>query len=230
MFRVPLGAPFAYPLFETHWVGADGLKRLALLRSGSPSGMCANLRTVAASNNKVHPTRWLYYCLFAPNIYGVVLRAHSVRGEPLIQRNASGEVATALVGWARAPKAEFGSRSGYTEDLKNGTCALFSLVLGVDGVCMRTVHAPCCQWLATTASLQHSLKPKSNLFLSLVTCSAYLHHLFTEIAVVVGRLVKAGTFVLLCIFGASKRKWAPQITHNTPKGVQKPSANETELI
>jgi len=27
---------------------------------------------------------------------GVVLRAHSVRGEPRIQRNASGEVATAV--------------------------------------------------------------------------------------------------------------------------------------
>ena len=36
----------------------------------------------------------LYYCLFAPHIYGVVLRAHPVRGEPRIQRNASVEVAT----------------------------------------------------------------------------------------------------------------------------------------
>jgi len=50
---------------------------------------------VAASNNKVHPTRSLYYCLFAPHIFGVVLRAHSVRGESRIQRNASEEVATA---------------------------------------------------------------------------------------------------------------------------------------
>jgi len=40
------------------------------------------------------PTRSLDYCLFAPHIYGVVLRAHSTRGEPRIQRNASGEVAT----------------------------------------------------------------------------------------------------------------------------------------
>ena len=34
----------------------------------------------------------LYYCLFAPHIYGVVLRAHSVRGEPRIsvQRQRSG--------------------------------------------------------------------------------------------------------------------------------------------
>jgi len=40
-----------------------------LLRSETPSGMCAKLCTVAASNNKVHPTRSLYYCLFAPHIY-----------------------------------------------------------------------------------------------------------------------------------------------------------------
>jgi len=57
--------------------------------------MCAKLRTMAASNNRVHPTRSLCCCLFAPHIYGVVLRAHSVRGESRIQRNASGEVATA---------------------------------------------------------------------------------------------------------------------------------------
>jgi len=34
--------------------------------------------------------------LFTPHICGVVLGAHSVRGEPRIQRNASGEVATVL--------------------------------------------------------------------------------------------------------------------------------------
>jgi len=33
--------------------------------------------------------------LFAPRIYGVVLRALSVRGEPRIQRNPNEEVATA---------------------------------------------------------------------------------------------------------------------------------------
>jgi len=47
----------------------------------SPSGMCAKLRTVAASNNRVHAPRSLYYCLFAPRIYIVVVRAHPVRGE-----------------------------------------------------------------------------------------------------------------------------------------------------
>ena len=38
----------------------------------------------------------LYYCLFAPHIYGVILRAHPVRGESHIQRNANGEVVTEL--------------------------------------------------------------------------------------------------------------------------------------
>jgi len=64
-----------------------------VLRSEIPSSMCAKLRTVAASNNRVHPTRSLYYCLFAPHTRGVFLHAHSVRGEPRIH-NASGVVAT----------------------------------------------------------------------------------------------------------------------------------------
>jgi len=56
--------------------------------------MCAKLRTVAASNNRDHPTRSLYYCLFAPHTYIVVLRAHPVRGESCNQRHTTGEVAT----------------------------------------------------------------------------------------------------------------------------------------
>jgi len=67
---------------------------MALWRSESPSGMCAKLHTVAASNNRVHMAWSLYYCLFAPHIYGVVLRAHSIGGETRIQHNASGMVAT----------------------------------------------------------------------------------------------------------------------------------------
>jgi len=38
------------------------------LRSEIPSGMCAKLRTVVASNNRVHMPWSLYYCLFAPHI------------------------------------------------------------------------------------------------------------------------------------------------------------------
>jgi len=60
----------------------------------SPSGKCAKFCTVAAGNNRVHMPRSLYFCLFAPRIYIVVLRAHPVRGESHNQRNANGEVAT----------------------------------------------------------------------------------------------------------------------------------------
>jgi len=44
----------------------------------SPSCMCAKLRTVAASNNRVHMPWSLYYCLFTPHRCIVVLRAHPV--------------------------------------------------------------------------------------------------------------------------------------------------------
>ena len=68
-----------------------------LLRSQSPSGICAKLRTVAASNNRVHAPQSFYYCLyclFTPRTHFAVLRAHPVRGESHIQRNATREVAT----------------------------------------------------------------------------------------------------------------------------------------
>ena len=44
------------------------LKLILLLRSEIPSGICAKLRTVAASNNRVHMPWSLYYCLFTPYI------------------------------------------------------------------------------------------------------------------------------------------------------------------
>ena len=89
--------------------------------------MCAKLHTVAASNNRDHPTRSLSSSPLASTIncspgsqallevthqnhsigitllflvratyiwVGVVLHAHSVRGEPRIQRNATEVVAT----------------------------------------------------------------------------------------------------------------------------------------
>jgi len=46
----------------------QGVEKPPLLRSEIPSGMCAELRTVAASNNRDRPTRSLYYCLFVPHI------------------------------------------------------------------------------------------------------------------------------------------------------------------
>jgi len=62
---------------------------LILLRSEIPSSMCAKLRTVAPSNNRDHPTRSLYYCLFAPHTYIFVLRPHPLRGESYCTINAT---------------------------------------------------------------------------------------------------------------------------------------------
>ena len=45
----------------------------------------------------------LYYCLFAPHIPGVVLRAHSVRGKTRTQRNACGGVAIASPPFSNEP-------------------------------------------------------------------------------------------------------------------------------
>ena len=47
-----------------------------LLRSEIPSGICAKLRTVAASNNRVHMPWSLYYCLFVPHICMVLFFTH----------------------------------------------------------------------------------------------------------------------------------------------------------
>ena len=47
-----------------------------LLRSEIPSGICAKLCTVAASNNRVHMPWSLYYCLFAPHICMVLFFTH----------------------------------------------------------------------------------------------------------------------------------------------------------
>ena len=49
---------------------------LTVLRSEIPSGMSAKLRTVAASNNRVHMPWSLYYCLFAPHICMVLFFTH----------------------------------------------------------------------------------------------------------------------------------------------------------
>jgi len=69
--------------------------------------MCAKLRTVAASNNRVHMPRSLYYCLFAPSIYIVVLRAHPLRSESHNQHNANGEVATTSPSFYNEPHQSY---------------------------------------------------------------------------------------------------------------------------
>ena len=47
-----------------------------LLRSEIPSGMCAKLRTVAASNNRDHARNLSYYCLLAPHTCMVLFFTH----------------------------------------------------------------------------------------------------------------------------------------------------------
>jgi len=46
------------------------------------------------SIGKASTPQSLYYCLFAPHTYIVVVRAHPVCGESHNQRNTNGEVAT----------------------------------------------------------------------------------------------------------------------------------------
>jgi len=41
---------------------------ILVVRSEIPSGMCAKLHTVAASNNRDHARNLSYYCLLAPHI------------------------------------------------------------------------------------------------------------------------------------------------------------------
>ena len=63
-------------------------QRKIVLQSESPSGMCAKLNTVAASNNRIHLTRSLYYCLFAPRIWVLFFtHTHSVQRQQRLQQH-----------------------------------------------------------------------------------------------------------------------------------------------
>jgi len=81
-----------------------------LLRSEIPSGICAKLRTVAASNNRVHMIT-LLLLVRATYLYGVILHAHPVRGESRNQGNTTGEVATIPVGRVRHTMSSSGTTS-----------------------------------------------------------------------------------------------------------------------
>ena len=59
---------------NSHFVFESNL--VVVLRSEIPSGICAKLRTVAASNNRVHMPWSLCYCLFAPQICTVLFFTH----------------------------------------------------------------------------------------------------------------------------------------------------------
>jgi len=52
-----------------HWACKRQGSTCLMLWPKCSSGMCAKLHTVAATNNGHHPTRSLYYCLFAPQIF-----------------------------------------------------------------------------------------------------------------------------------------------------------------
>ena len=66
---------------------------LVFLGSEIPSGMCAKLRTVAASNNKKSCAAISLTIACSRYIYnGVILHAHAVRGESHNQRKAAGEL------------------------------------------------------------------------------------------------------------------------------------------
>ena len=53
----------------------EAVKSFSIVKTQNPfpscgfvaSGMCAELRTVATSNNRDHPTRLIYHCLFVPH-------------------------------------------------------------------------------------------------------------------------------------------------------------------
>jgi len=103
-----------------------------LLRSEIPSGMSAKLRTVAASNNRIHMPWSLL--VRATYIYGVVLHAHPVRGESHNQRNTTGGVAT-LPCWAfitlqwfrlHLPISKFRSTTGKTRTVESARKAFYN--------------------------------------------------------------------------------------------------------
>jgi len=52
-----------------YWACKRHLSIFLVLRSESSSGKCAKFHTVVASKNNDHPSRSLYYCLFAAHIF-----------------------------------------------------------------------------------------------------------------------------------------------------------------
>ena len=78
---------------------------IALLWWESPSSKCAELHIVTASNNRDHPMRSLYYCLFTPHAYGFYSSctfrswwiAHSTQCQPRGCNNISLSQRTTLI-------------------------------------------------------------------------------------------------------------------------------------
>jgi len=63
-------------------------------RNHSPRTLVITFNHSQDNIGRASTPRSLYYWLFVPRIYIVVLRAHPVHGESHIQRNATREVAT----------------------------------------------------------------------------------------------------------------------------------------
>jgi len=70
--RLQCSLPLFIPTFRLR----TSLKQHVVLRSVIPSGICAELHTVAASNNRIHMPWSLYYFLFAPHICMVLFFTH----------------------------------------------------------------------------------------------------------------------------------------------------------
>jgi len=67
---------------------------ILVMRSEIPSGMCAMLRTAAQATIEIMLAISLTIACSRYIYYGVILRAHPVRGESHNQRNTTGKVAT----------------------------------------------------------------------------------------------------------------------------------------
>jgi len=66
-------------------------------RDHSPRTLVIMFNHSQVNIGKASTPQSLYYCLFAPRIYGVVVCAYSICGEPRIQRNTNQEVAIVLI-------------------------------------------------------------------------------------------------------------------------------------
>jgi len=141
---------------------------MIVLRSEIPSGMCAKLRTVAASNNRDHPTRSLCYCLFAPLIYIVVLRAHFVRGESHNQRNATGEVATTSPPFYNEP------HRSHVLFVKAAPGTTFHILVTAPFCCDRKSPSGMCAKLCTVAASNNRDHPTRSLYYCLFAPPIYL--------------------------------------------------------
>ena len=155
-----------------------------MLRSEIPRGMCAKLRTAAASNNRDHPTRSLYYCLFAPRIDIFVLRAHPVRGESHNQRNATREVATTSPPFYNEPHRSHALLcEGWTQHNLH-------ILVTAPFCCDRKSRAACAQSFALRQQATIEITQRDH---SIIACShhAYIFLFFAHIPFVVNHTINA---------------------------------------